>query len=720
MSKEEDVSREEYEQQFVTDLLPYAMERYAGAVILDRAIPDVRDGMKPVHRRLLYTMHKHKFGSTNKHTKLAKVSGLVLGYHPHNSLAVSDAAVLLSQDWVQQVPLVDIEGNNGSIDGDRHAADRYIEARLADEAEYLLGGLDEDSVDFQPTYDNESTEPVVLPAEWPVLFTNGATGIAVGFATNIPPHNPIELLDGVIRLNENPDMTLDDILGVVKGPDFPTGGIIAGTEGLKELYETGKGTFTVRGKTDIDGDKIIISEIPYDVKKKDLVEDIIKVVDKEELLSFIKDIVDESKGQSVRVVIELENHADPEAILHVLFKKSKLEQRFSANMVAIHEETPVTLGLMEYLNVFLDFKRTVARRRLAHEWDKRASRLNLVEGFIRLYDIAEDVVRVIKTSNGKQDAIRLLESEFQFNGLQAKAIAELPLYRVSNQDLKTLTEEQERIVERLKQLQTLATDDEVFRKEMTRQLKETRSALAPHERRTVIRDHVEEATIDPNQLIEEKNVVVVVKPTGVQRMSETMYENNREKYEETIVSVYRAQTTDCLVLFTRDGLIMQRFVDELDHLTLKQEPDDLRKDVKDFGLNDEIIAGHVYDSEDTENLVVLSMTNYGQVKKHALSKSLLSFNTKGYLTRTKTYNGLKIEGDHVIYVDVDTREGVDKRLFELQRHSGGHVFDFTPSELNEQGTSGSGTNWVKVKKADDYMVILDESSVDSDDESSHG
>lgn len=714
---DEEQKEEQYEQRLVTDLLPYAMERYAGAVILDRAIPDVRDGMKPVHRRLLYTMHKHKFGSTNKHTKLAKVSGLVLGYHPHNSLAVSDAAVLLSQNWVQQVPLVDIEGNNGSIDGDRHAADRYIEARLTDEAEYLLGGLDKDSVDFQPTYDNESTEPIVLPAEWPVLLTNGATGIAVGFATNIPPHNPVELLNGAIALNEHPDTTLDDMLQIVHGPDFPTGGIIAGKDGLKEMYETGKGTFTVRGKTDINEGNIVISEIPYDVKKKDLVEDIIKVIEKEELLSFVKDIVDESKGQAIHVVIELENHADSEAILHVLFKKSKLEQRYSANMVAIHDETPVTLSLMNYLDIFLDFKRDVARRRLAHEWDQRTARLNLVNGFIRLYDIAEEVVRVIKKSEGKQDAIRLLHTEFEFNERQAKAIAEMPLYRISNQDVKALKGEKERITDRLRELQSLAMDEGVFRQEMTRQLKESRSALEPHERRTVIQDAIETMDFDPDQLIEEKDVVVVVKPFGVQRMSETMYENNKEKYEEPVVHVLRAQTTDRLVLFTADGKVMQRFVDELPHITLSQEPDDLRKEIKDFGMDDEIIGAHAYATDDVDDLVVLSMTKQGQVKKHALSKSLLSFNNKGYLSRTKDYNGLKIEGDQVFYVNVDTRDVLDERPFRLQRQSGGYVFDFMPSELNEQGTAGSGTNWVKIKENEDRMVIVDDEPTEESEES---
>ena len=701
------IPNEAFEQRSVTELLPYAMGRYAEAVILDRAIPDIRDGLKPVHRRLLYTMHKYRFGSTNKHTKLAKISGLVLGFHPHNSLAISDAAVLLSQNWVQNATLVEIEGNNGSIDGDAHAADRYIEARLTPEAEFLLQGLDENSVDFVPTYDNEDEEPVVLPAEWPVLFTNGAMGIAVGFATNIPPHNPVELLHGAELVNRKPETTLPELLTIVQGPDFPTGGTIMGRDGLVDAYTNGKGTFVVRGRAEVENGDIVITEIPYDVRKKELVEDIVKVIDQEDLLIFVDDIIDESEGTGVRVVIKLEPEANAEMILNVLYKKSKLQQNFSANFVAIHDGSPVTVGLVDYLNTFVEFKKEVVRRRYAHEWVRRVSRLELVNGFLRLHDIAEEVVRTIKTSDGKQHAIELLISVFEFTEAQAKAIAEMALYRISNQDAEKLSAEKKQLTARLKRLKTLATDEEVFQEDISRQLLEMAEMFDSHERRTRLQDDVEEIVIEKTELIQERDVVVVVKPFGAQTMTETVYENNKEKYKEAVVSVVRAQTTDKIVFLTRKGELIQRFVDELPNLTITQEPDDWHKTIKTFKSDDDIISATAYTDQQLYDLMVLSFTKYGQVKKHPLSTSLLSFNNKGYLTRSKTYNGLKLENDEVSYVDIDLRPYINAQAFKLQRESGGHVFDFSPAELNEQGTSGSGTNWVKVKDADDFVKIIE-------------
>lgn len=707
MAKNKKEEQEEYDKLLVTELLPYAMERYAGAVILDRAIPDIRDGLKPVHRRLLYTMHENNTGSKSKHTKLAKISGLVLGYHPHNSMAISDAAVLLSQQWVQSVPLIEIEGNNGSIDGDMHAADRYIEARLTPESEYLLRGLNQNSVDFKPTYDNESTEPVVLPAEWPVLFTNGAMGIAVGFATNIPPHNPVELIKGAELINRKPETTLSGVMRKVKGPDFPTGGIIMGRDGVVESYKTGKGTFVVRGRVEIENGNIVITELPYDLRKKDMVEDIVKVIDREELLPFVKDIIDESKGVGVRVVIELEKNADAQMILNVLYKKSKLQQNFSSNFVTIHDGTPIQVGLVEYLNIFLDYKKEVTKRRFAHEWEQRVKRLEIVEGFIRLYDIAEEVVAKIKESNGKQHAIKLLETEFKFTERQATAIAEMPLYRMSNQDEIKLVDEKKSLNDRLSQLRIFATDDESFRAEISKQLLETAEMFSGHKRKTDLREEVEEIVIDHSQLIEERDVVVVVKPTGVQRMSETVYENNKDKYKETVIGVHYAQTTDKIVLFTRGGEVMQRTVDELEHTSIIHEPEDLSRAVKTFKSTDEIMYSRTYNDEELDDLRVFSLTKYGQAKKHPLSTSLFSFNNKGYLSRSRTYNGLKLKDDEVIHLQVGTNVELDTQEFKLQRKSGGHIFEESPRTLNEQGTAGSGTNWVKINKDNDEMLIIE-------------
>lgn len=699
--------QEEFEQTLVTELLPYAMERYAGAVILDRAIPDVRDGLKPVHRRLLYTMHKFHFGSKNKHTKLAKVSGLVLGYHPHNSMAISDAAVLLSQNWVQNMPLVEIEGNNGSIDGDMHAADRYIEARLTPEAEYLLNGLDQNSVDFQPTYDNEDTEPVILPAEWPVLFTNGAMGIAVGFASNIPPHNPIELLKGAELLNREPDTTLPQLMSVVKGPDFPTGGIIMGKEDVVSAYETGKGSFAVRGRVVLEDGNIIITELPYDVRKKDLVEDMVKAIERDDLLPFVKDIVDESKGHGVRVVIVLEKGADAQMILNVLYKKSKLQQNFAYNAVAIHDGKPVTLGLLDYLKIFLDFKKEVTRRRYAYEWSQSVGRLEIVKGFIRLYDIAEDVVAVIKQSNDKADAVSMLESHFEFTPKQATSIAEMPLYRVSNQDVIGLRDEKKTLNARLKVLQDLATDELLFTHEISAQLNAMTHAFADHDRHTELRQTVDEIVIEPLKLIQEKDVMVVVKSYGAQRMTETAYENNHENYDGDVVVALPAQTTDKIVFFTEGGQLIQRLVADLETSSINQDPNDWRKEIKAFSDNDRIIGASVYDDDKLSELVVMSFTRYGQAKKHLLENSLLSFNNKGYLTRSKVYNGLKLDNDTVVRVDVDTNDAFDAVQYAVQRESGGRLVTIAPSDQHMQGVAGSGTNRLAVTDPTDAMVIID-------------
>lgn len=695
------------------DLVPHHMAKYSTEIILDRAIPDLRDGLKPVQRRILYTMQKAKLGASAKHMKQAKAAGMVLSYHPHGDSSIIDAMTLLSQSWKQRLPLVDMEGNNGSIDGDPAAAARYVSVRLTKAAELMLSRLKEETVDFMPSFDGEDEEPVVLPVRWPVLFTNGAEGVAVGYSCSFVPHNPIELLEGAILLNQDPDASLDAVMEYVKGPDFPTGGLVMGREGVLDLYKTGKGSFQLRGKAEIQGQSIVITEIPYRVAKKKLVMSLYEAIEKAGATHQIKDIYDDSQGLGVHIVIDLKRGYDPQLILDLLYQSSLLQVSVSGNHVAIHEQKPQFIGLIPYLKAFLAFRQETLRRAFRYEWEQRKARLHLVEGFLKLTDCALEVVSMIQSSNGRSEVLERLEA-FGFSAIQSKAIADMPLHRISKQDALALKKEAKALNERLGYLGKVARDADLFKQVLEEDLKETIQLLGPIPRQTALMEDVEKVEVVMTDLMKSEKTYVVVKPRTIQRMSVRMYEDNIDKYDGDLVSAELGETTDYALFFTQSGRCLQRVVGEIDYQSLANDLEDLQHTVSDFKSKDQLVGQVLFDALETD-LEVVSLTAQGMLKRCPLSKLFLSFNTKGYLSKTKVYNGLKLKGDRVIDLQVGSPEALDKLVYHLTRSSGrGRSVTVSLKDWSLQGAGGSGSRAYSMKA--DEEVVIEKVEVRDDEE----
>lgn len=686
------------------------MLTYSEAAI-KRMIPDVRDGLIPVHRRILHTMKTDaKLSSTSKHMKVAKVSGLTMGYHPHGDSSISAALTVLSQPWVNYLPLTDVEGNNGSTSrtGD-YSAPRYIECRLSPYAELNMEGMNRNAVDMVPNYDNTAKEPSVLPAQVPMLFTNGTAGsqkMAVGFSTNIPPHNPVELLRAAELVNRRKRVTLREVMELVPAPDLPTGNIIMDTEGLEDMYTTGKGKFTVRAKVEIEDKDIIITEVPYGVTRSVLIKSISQSLLNNKLENQVKEIVDETIEEDIRIVINCERKSDPQNIVNFLYKRSQLQNNFNAHILSIVDGKPQMLGLMEYLQHFLDFRKETLRRMYTFDREKMENRQHLVEGFITMIDISDQVIAEIKKSNGKADAAAKISKKFGFSERQADAIVSMQLYRISNQDLMTLKKELEGLVKDIAHLTNILDNEKEFTKETSRVLKETIKRLGDQPRRSEISGKSSDVEVDQSSLVQKQDVVVVATPDGIQRMSRQVFDNNIADHKQPIVAAFDTDTTRGVVMLTKRGLAMQRVVDEVGNQSIRNQPEDLRKQVSTFGADDEIVKCYQFDMDTAaKDLTVISVSALGQVKRSVLGNSFLAFTQKGYLTRTKPYNGLKLDGDHVIYVAVVPSEKVDEVSFSLKRKSGGRVTKVEMKDYKDQGATGSGVNAVKITKPNDSVMI---------------
>ena len=436
---------------------------YSMSVIVSRALPDVRDGFKPVHRRVLFGMEKLGNVSTAAHKKSARIVGEVLGkYHPHGDSSVYFAMVRMAQNWAMRYPLVDGQGNFGSIDGDSPAAMRYTEARLAKMGEEMMRDIEKDTVDFTPNFDNSLVEPVVLPTRFPNLLVNGASGIAVGMATNMPPHNLTESINGCLALLNNPELEITDLMEHIKAPDFPTGGIIYGYEGVKDAFMTGRGRIVVRAKAEIenegDREKIVVNEIPYNVNKRVLIEDIARLVE-EKRIEGISNINDESDRKGMRIVIDIKKDANANVVLNKLFKMTQLQSSFSVNNVALVNGRPRTLNLKEILQHFLDHRHEVVIRRTQFELKKAQERAHIVEGLIIASDNIDEVIAIIKSSKTTDEARARLSERFNLDDVQTRAIVEMRLRNLTNLEQDKLREEFEELQKLIEFLNSILTDD---------------------------------------------------------------------------------------------------------------------------------------------------------------------------------------------------------------------------------------------------------------------
>ncbi|MBY0248086.1 MAG: DNA gyrase subunit A [Nitrospiraceae bacterium] len=551
---------------------------YAMSVIVGRALPDVRDGLKPVHRRILYGMNEMGLASNRAYRKSAKIVGEIMGnYHPHGDTAIYDTLVRMAQDFNMRYPLVDGQGNYGSMDGDSPAAMRYTEARMTKLAEDLLADIDKDTVDFGPNYDESRKEPLVLPTKVPNLLINGAGGIAVGYATNIPTHNLGEVIDGLLLLLENQDVTIAQLMQKIQGPDFPTAGFIYGKSGIKDAYETGRGLLKLRAKVVVETDertdreRLIVTEVPYQVNKAKLIEKIAELI-QDDRLKGISDLRDESSDrEGVRVVIELKRNEIPLIVLNNLYKHTQLETTFGVIMLALVNNRPEVLNLKQILHHFLEHRREVVVRRTAFELRKAEERAHILEGLKIALDHLDAVIALIRASQSPDEARAGLMRQFSLSQIQATAILDMRLQRLTQLERTKLVEEYQEVLKQIEYLKSVLASEALVRSIIKDELTQIRDEYKDDRRTQIVK---EEAEINIEDLIAEEEVVVTISHSGyIKRNAASLYRAQRRggkgkigmgiKDEDFVVNLFTASTHDTLLFFTDAGKVYWLKVHEI-------------------------------------------------------------------------------------------------------------------------------------------------------------
>ncbi|EMI13244.1 dna topoisomerase iv subunit a [Bacillus stratosphericus LAMA 585] len=674
--------------------------RYSKYIIQDRALPDARDGLKPVQRRILYAMYVEGNTQDKNFRKAAKTVGNVIGnYHPHGDSSVYEAMVRMSQDWKVRNVLIEMHGNNGSIDGDPPAAMRYTEARLSAIASELLKDLDKETVEFVANFDDTSKEPVVLPAMFPNLLVNGSTGISAGYATDIPPHHLGEVIDGVIKRIEQPHCTVEDLMTVIKGPDFPTGGIIQGVDGIKKAYETGKGKIMIRGKAEIETirggrQQIVITEIPYEVNKANLV----KKMDEfriERKVEGISEVRDETDRTGLRIVVELKKEADANGVLNFLYKNSDLQIPYNFNMVAIHNRRPTLMTLTTVLDAYIAHQKEVVTNRSAYELRKAKERHHIVDGLIKALSILDEVIATIRSSNDKRDAKNNLMEKYDFTEAQSEAIVSLQLYRLTNTDITQLRDEARELDVRIAELEDILANEKKLFKVITNNLKKLKKTYAD-ERRSVIEEKIEEIKINLEVMIASEDVYVTVTKDGyIKRTSQRSYaaSNGKDfgmKDTDRLIHQFEMNTTDVLLLFTNKGSYI--------YCPVHQLPDIRWKDMGQHITNiisidrDESIQKAIPIKEFDESSYLLFFTKGGMVKK----TELLQYKAQRY---SKPLVALNLKGDDEL-VDVHVTTG-QQELFIATKNGYGLWFD--EEEVSVVGPRAAGVKGINLKDGDEVV-----------------
>ena len=666
--------------------------KYAKEIILDRAIPDVRDGLKPVQRRILYAMYKAGNTWDKGYIKCAATVGDVLGkFHPHGDSSVYDAMVRMSQWWKQNHVLVDIHGNNGSIDGDPAAAYRYTEAKLAKISSELLKDLDKETVSWAPNFDDRFLEPTVLPAKFPNLLVNGTNGISAGYATNIPPHNLGEIIDATIKRIESPNCRLESILEIVKGPDFPTGGIVEGKDGIISAFKTGKGKVIVRSKTRFNKEKgkeqIIIDEIPFEVNKAMLVAKIDSLrIDKK--IEGISEVRDETDRDGQRIVIDLKTGANKELILNYLFKNTDLQISYNYNMVAIVNRTPKTLGILEIIDAYVEFYKEVITKRTTFELNTYNKEFNIVSGLMKAISILDDVIKVIRQSKNKSDAKENLVSTFDFNTEQAEAIVTLQLYRLTNTDIVVLKERAEQLKELINNCNEILNDENKLKNVMKSELKNVKKEYSTP-RKTVIKDEVTEIKFDLKEMIPSENVVIVITNDGyVKKVPIKSYKAATDettlKPGDYVKNIFEVNTRNHLLLFTTLGNYLFIPAYQINECKWK----DLGKHINNIVMlseNEKIIDSFIYDKD---SYLVLT-TKQGMIKKVIMSDYEVSRCSKP-MTAIKLKNN-----DELVSVKLDKND-------TLIVTNNNYYLMFSTDEIPVVGAKASGVKAINL--SNDYVV----------------
>ncbi|MCM1053145.1 MAG: DNA topoisomerase IV subunit A [Ruminococcus sp.] len=660
---------------------------YAKEIIQDRAIPDVRDGLKPVQRRILFAMYKAGYTYDKKYVKCAATVGDVLGkYHPHGDSSVYDAMVRMSQWWKQSAILIDMKGNNGSMDGDPAAAYRYTEARLAKISNELLKDLDKNTVKFAPNFDDRLLEPTVLPAKFPNLLVNGTMGISAGYATNIPPHNLGEIIDATIKRIDSPNCKLDTILEIVKGPDFPTGGIACGIDGIRDAFKTGKGRVIVKSKYEIVKEKgkakIVVTEIPYDVNKAMLVNKIDGIrIDKK--IDGIVEVRDESDREGLRIAIDLKAGANADLILNYLFKNTDLQISYNYNMVAIVNRVPKTLGILEILDAYIAHQREVITERSKFDLATYEKRMHILEGLVKCLSILDQVIKTIRASKNKADAKNNLVKEYGFTMEQAEAIVTLQLYKLTNTDVLELEEEMVRLVKLIEGLKAILSDEEALKYVMKKELKIIKKEYETP-RLTKIENEIQEIKLDVKEMVPKENVVVVVTNEGyVKRVSAKSYAASTEdttlKPGDFITGLYECTTLDTLLIFTNLGNYLFIPIYKIPETKWKE----LGKHVSNvisLNIEEKVLTSYMYNKKDT---LILASKN-GMAKRTKMTDLEVA-----RCSKPMTVMKLK-ENDELISVSIDLGN-------ILMITNNGYYLNYKSEELPIVGSKASGVKGISLK-----------------------
>ena len=688
---------EDYSLEF---MMEKSFARYSKSIIQDRALPDVRDGLKPVQRRILYGMYIEGHTYDKPPVKSARSVGDIMGkFHPHGDSSIYDAMVRMSQWWKQNECYIDMQGNNGSMDGDGAAAMRYTEARLSKISNELMKDIKRGTVDFVPNFDDSRKEPLVLPAKYPNLLVNGAVGISAGYATNIPPHNLGEVIDATIKRIDSPACYLETIMDIVKGPDFPTGGVVEGKKGIYDAFKTGRGKIVVKSKYEVIKDKtkttIVISEIPFDINKLNLVSKMCEIkIDKK--IDGIIDIRDESDRQDpVRIVIEIKKEADPNFIMNYFFKNTDLMVNYNYNMVAIVNKRPVTIGILGILDAYINHLREVIVRRTKFDLEFNKNELHIVEGLIKALSILDEVIKVIRSSKDKSDAISNLVKEFDFTLKQAEAIVVLQLYRLTNTDVTELEEKAKNLKLVIAALEAILSDENRLKAVMKEELREIKKNYAT-ERKTEVRDEVEEIKIDTVSMIPKEDTIVIVTKEGyVKRVSLRSYDKETEtvvKDGDYVIGRYKMSTLDTILIFTNKGNYLYVPVYELPDLKWKE----LGKHISNIITlsSDEVIVSSfpIYNFED--NLYITIFTKNGMVKRTKLGEFIVQ-------RYSKPICSIKLkDDDEVVSVDMSN----NPFTFIVTKH--GYALTYKTEEIPVVGVKASGVKAITLKNDEVVEGIL--------------
>ena len=673
------------------DIMGERFGSYSKYIIQERAIPDARDGLKPVQRRILYSMYKEKNTYDRPYRKSAKTVGDVIGnYHPHGDSSIYEAMVRMSQEWKSRYPYIDMHGNNGSIDGDSPAAYRYTEARLSKISNEMLRDINRDTVEFAPNFDDSLKEPTVLPARFPALLVYGTQGISAGYATNIPPHNLGEVIDAAIYLIDNSEATLDELMNFVKGPDFPTGAIIEGKKGLLDAYQTGKGKIIIKSKYEFEEKNgktsLVITEIPYEVNKALLVKKIDDIrLDKK--IDGIVEVRDES-AQDIRIVIDLKKGVNKEFLVNFLLKNTDMQISYNFNMVAIVKKRPKLLGLKNALKAFIDHQQEVVRRRSEFDLAHAKKELHILDGLKKCLSILDEVIKTIRASKNKSDAKENLVKEYAFSYEQAEAIVTLQLYRLTNTDVVELEERCAVLEKIISSLTAILENEKILKKVMKEELNKVKSEYN-RERITEVRDEVTEIKLDTTALIPKEDTIVTIsregyiKRTSIRSYSASDIKDPLLKENDYLLGEFKMKTTDTLLVFTSFGNYLYIPVYTINDLKWRE----LGKHVSNLvplQEDEEIVTAiPVSDFNDKKNIILA--TSQGMIK----STSLADFKLTRY---SKATSCMKLkDNDKLIDAFYDTKEEI---FIETSK---GYGLWFSKDEIPVVGIKAGGVKAITLK-----------------------